>query len=79
MLPATPRTFVGTATVRVADVVCGHCLDAVQASVRQVAGIRSVTVDHAARTLTVVADEPVDRADLDAAVARTGHAAVPLR
>lgn len=77
MLPATPRTFVGTAVVRVADVGCGHCLDAVQASVRQVAGIRAVTVDHTARTLTVVADQPVDRADVVAAVTRTGHRIAP--
>jgi copper chaperone CopZ len=77
-MSSTPRTFVGTATVRVVGVVCGHCLDAVQASVRQVPGVRSVAVDHAARTVTVVADEPVDRTDVDAAVARTGHTAVPV-
>ncbi|WP_136519684.1 MULTISPECIES: heavy-metal-associated domain-containing protein [Cellulomonas] len=79
MLPSTPRTFVGAATVRVADVACGHCLDAVQVSVRQVPGIRSVTVDHGAHTLTVLADHPVDRTDVDAAVARTGHAVDRLR
>jgi copper chaperone CopZ len=78
-MSSTPRTFVGTATVQVADAVCGHCLDAVQASVRQVPGIRSVAVDHTAGTVTVVADEPVDRNDVDAAVARTGHVPEPLR
>lgn len=78
MMPSTPRTFVGSATVRVAGVVCGHCLDAVLASVRQVPGVRSVAVDHGRQTLTVVADEPVDRADVEAAVARTGHATAPL-
>lgn len=72
-MSSTPRTFVGTATVHVADALCGHCLDAVQASVRQVAGIRQVAVDHTARTVTVVTDEPVDRTDVEAAVARTGH------
>jgi copper chaperone CopZ len=77
-MPSTPRAFVGTAVVRVAGPVCGHCLDAVSASVRHVPGVRSVAVDHAARTVTVVADQPVDRADVDAAVARTGHRPVAL-
>lgn len=78
-MPMTPRVFIGTATVKVAGPLCGHCLDAVAASVRHVPGIRSVAVDHLAGTVTVVADQPVDRADVDAAVARTGHSPVPLR
>lgn len=78
MLPATPRTFVGSATVRVDGLLCGHCLDAVQASVRQVPGVRVVAVDHTAGTVTVVADAPVDRTDVDAAVARTGHRPAPV-
>ncbi len=77
-MSSTPRIFIGTATVRVADTRCGHCLDAVQASVRHVPGIRSVAVDHVAHTITVVADQPVDRTDVDAAVTRTGHTPVPL-
>jgi copper chaperone CopZ len=78
-MPSTPRIFVGAATVHVAGVVCGHCLDAVQASVRRVRGIRSVSVDRSTSTITVVADQPVDRTDVDAAVARTGHKPEPLR
>ena len=78
-MSSTPRIFVGTATVHVAGAVCGHCLDAVQASVRHVPGIRSVAVDHAAGTVTVLVDEPVDRTDVDAAVLRTGHVPAPLR
>ena len=77
-MSSTPRIFVGTATVRVAGASCSHCLDAVRASVRDVPGIRSVAVDRAARTVTVVADRPVDRTDVDAAVARTGHTPAPL-
>lgn len=78
-MSSTPRTFVGAATVRVAGAVCGHCLDAVQASVRQVPGVRSVTVDHVAGTVTVVADQPVDLTDVDAAVSRAGHSTTPFR
>lgn len=78
-MTSTPRSFVGATTVRVVDASCGHCLDAVLASVRQVPGVRSVAADHAARTVTVVAEEPVDRTDVEAAVARTGHVAAPVR
>ena len=78
-MSSTPRTFVGTATVRVDDLACGHCLDAVQASVRQVRGVRVVAVDHAAGTVTVVAAEPVDRTEIDEAVARTGHRPARVR
>jgi copper chaperone CopZ len=78
-MSSTPRIFVGTATVRVAGASCGHCLDAVQASVRHVPGIRWIAVDHAAHTITVVADQPVERTDVDAAVLRTGHTPAPLR
>lgn len=78
-MSSTPRTFVGAATVRIAGAVCGHCLDAVQASVRQVPGVRSVTVDHVAGTVTVVVDHPVDLTDVDAAVSRAGHSTIPFR
>jgi len=78
-MPSTPRTFVGTATVRVTDAVCGHCLDAVQVTVRQVPGVRSVTVDHLAGTITVVAAHPVDLTTIHAAVSRAGHGTEPLR
>jgi copper chaperone CopZ len=78
-MSSTPRIFVGSATVRVADACCRHCLDAVLASVRHVPGIGSVAVDHVARTVTVVADQPLDRTDVDAAVVRAGHTPAPLR
>ncbi|WP_228386865.1 heavy-metal-associated domain-containing protein [Ornithinicoccus halotolerans] len=77
-MSSTPRIFVGAATIRVAGAVCGHCLDAVQASVRQLPGVRSVAVDQVACTVTVVADRPVDLTDVDAAVSRAGHSTVPL-
>jgi copper chaperone CopZ len=77
-MSSTPRIFVGPATVRVVGASCGHCLDAVQASVRQVPGLRSVAVDQHAHTVTVVADEPVDRTEVDAAVTRTGHLPAPV-
>lgn len=74
MMSSTPRSFVGPVTLRVVDVRCGHCLDAVVTALRQVPGVRTVTVDAEARLVTVTADAPVDRADLDRAVLPTGHA-----
>lgn len=77
-MSSTPRVFVGPATVRIAGAVDAPCLDAVQASLHLVPGLRAVAVDHGARTVTVVADRPVDRTDVDAAVSRTGHRTLPL-
>lgn len=77
-MSSTPRTFVGAATIRVAGAVCGHCLDAVQAAVRQVPGVRSVTVDHVAGTVTIVADQPVDLTEVESAASRAGRSTVPL-
>ena len=47
-------------------------------TVRQVPGIRPVAADHTAHTITVLADDQVHRADVDAGIARTGHTPAPL-
>lgn len=72
-MPLTPRIFVGTATVRFAGPLSRTRLHVVASSVQQVIGVRSVAVDPTAGTLTVVADQPVDRADIAAAVRALGH------
>lgn len=38
---------------------CGHCQQAVEGAVRELAGVTEATVDLAAKTLTVVFDEAV--------------------
>ena len=77
MLTSTPRTFVGSTTVAVRGMTCGHCERAVTAEVGRVDGVREVRVDLAAGTVTVSVDRPVDRADIAAAVAEAGYTLVP--
>jgi copper ion binding protein len=77
MLNSTPRTFVGSTTVAVRGMTCGHCERAVTEEVGRVDGVRDVRVDLAGGTVTVTVDRPVDRADIAAAVDEAGYVLVP--
>ena len=77
MLNSTPRTFVGSTTVAVRGMTCGHCERAVTQEVGLVEGVRDVSVDLAAGTVTVSVDRPVDRAEIAAAVDEAGYTLVP--
>jgi copper chaperone CopZ len=77
MLFGTPRTFVGSTTFTVTGMTCAHCERAVTQEIAAVDGVQSVTVDVASGTVTVTATEPVDRADIAAAVDEAGYALVP--
>jgi copper ion binding protein len=77
MLTSTPRTFVGSTTVSVRGMTCGHCERAITAEVGRVEGVRDVAVDLAAGTVTVTVDRPVDRAEIAAAVDEAGYTLVP--
>jgi copper chaperone CopZ len=72
-----PRTFVGTTTFRVEGMTCDHCRRAVTTEISAVAGVESVAVDLPAGIVTVCASQPVDRADIAAAVDEAGYALVP--
>ncbi len=56
---------------------CAHCVRSVTEEISRVAGVESVTVDLATGTVTVTASQPVDRADIAAAVDEAGYALVP--
>ncbi len=73
----TPRTFVGSTTVAVRGMTCGHCERAITQEVGRVDGVREVRVDLAAGTVTVSVDHPVDRAEIAAAVDEAGYTLVP--
>jgi copper ion binding protein len=73
---ATP-TFVGTETFRVEGMTCDHCRHAVTTEVSAVAGIQAVSVDVEAGTVTLSADQPVDRSDIAAAVDEAGYTLLP--
>ncbi len=77
MMSNTPRTFVGTANFVVNGMTCDHCTSAVTAEVGRVPGVDEVAVDLASGRVTVVAETPVDRADIAAAVDEAGYQLVP--
>jgi len=61
-----------TRTYTVDGMSCQHCVDAITGEVTQVAGVSGVTVDLAAKTVTVTAD-PVDDAAIRAAIDEAGY------
>ena len=77
MLSATPHTFIGSTTFTVTGMTCAHCRRAVTEEIAAVDGVASVAVDLATGTVTVTAAQPVDRADIVAAVDEAGYALVP--
>ena len=77
MLSSTPRTFIGSAMFTVTGMTCAHCQRAVMQEITGVDGVESVTVDLASGTVTVTAAQPVDRADIAAAVDEAGYALIP--
>lgn len=77
MINDIPRTFVGTTTFQVEGMTCDHCRQAVTTEISSVAGVQTVAVDIASGTVTVSADQPVDRSDIAAAVDEAGYTLVP--
>jgi copper chaperone CopZ len=77
MLSSTPRTFVGSTTFTVTGMTCAHCQLAVTREISAVSGVEAVSVDLASGTVTVTATQPVDRADIAAAVDEAGYVLVP--
>jgi copper chaperone CopZ len=73
VLNQTPRTFVGTTTFQVTGMTCGHCQRAVTEEIGQIPGVTGVVVELATGNVTVTATEPVDRANVAAAVDEAGY------
>ena len=61
-----------TRTYSVPGVSCAHCKQAIEGEVSQVAGVESVEVDVAARTVTV-SGEPFDEAAIVGAIDEAGY------
>ena len=59
-------------TFGVTGMTCGHCVQAVTAEVRKLAGVASVAVDLDAGLLTVESEQPVGRSELAAAIDEAG-------
>ncbi len=77
MINDVPRTFVGTTTFRVEGMTCDHCKHAVTTEICAVPGVGNVVVDVPSGTVTVSADQPVDRADIATAVDEAGYTLIP--
>jgi copper chaperone CopZ len=77
MLSGTPRTFIGSTTFTVKGMTCSHCERAITEEISGIAGVDSVTVDLPTGTVTVTASQPVDRADIAAAVDEAGYTLIP--
>jgi copper ion binding protein len=77
MTTNTTPTLAGTETFRVQGMTCDHCRNAVTTEVSAVPGVQAVTVDVEAGTVTVSADQPVDRSDIAAAVDEAGYTLLP--
>ena len=73
MFNNTPRMFLGTTTFHVDGVTCPRCKRAVTDEISLLDGVAMVTVDVATGTVTVLANQPVDRVDVAAAVERAGN------
>ncbi|GAA2393805.1 heavy-metal-associated domain-containing protein [Nonomuraea africana] len=62
-----------TATYTVKGMTCGHCVSSVKEEVTEVAGVTNVQVDLATGLLTVESDNPIDAAEIAAAVEAAGY------
>ena len=62
-----------TATYTVIGMTCGHCVDAVTEEVRQLPGVRDVTVDLGSGAVAVSSDAPLDDAAVREAVEEAGY------
>jgi copper ion binding protein len=60
------------ATYSVTGMTCDHCVRAVETEVAKIAGVGSVSVDLAAGQVTLRSDDPVDPAEVKAAVEEAG-------
>ncbi|WP_435747805.1 heavy-metal-associated domain-containing protein [Nocardioides sp. SYSU DS0663] len=62
-----------TTTWTVSGMTCGHCEASVREEVGEIAGVESVTADHATGEVVVTSTEPLQRDAVAAAVAEAGY------
>jgi copper chaperone len=60
-------------TITVTGMTCEHCVNAVTAEVSRIASVRSVDIDLTGGRVTVASDQPLDDAELKAAVEEAGY------
>jgi copper chaperone len=62
-----------TSTYAVAGMTCAHCVQAVSTEVGAIPGVTGVDVDLQSGSVTVTSDQPVDAAQVRAAVEEAGY------
>ena len=77
MFDNMPRTFLGATTFHVDGMTCQRGKAAVTDEISRLDGVGMVTVDVATGTVTVLANQPVDRVDVASAVGRAGYVLRP--
>jgi copper ion binding protein len=60
-------------TYSVQGMTCGHCASAVTEEITRIAGVRGVDVDVTTGSVVVTSEQPVDRAEVAAAVTEAGY------
>ncbi len=66
-----------TETYTVTGMTCSHCVNAVREEIARIEGVASVVVDLVSATATVVSADPLDRAEIVAAVDAAGYEVAP--
>ena len=62
-----------TTTYAVTGMTCGHCELSVQEELAELAGVTAVSADHTSGRVVVSSAQPLDHADVAAAVAEAGY------
>jgi copper chaperone len=62
-----------TSTYTVVGMTCAHCVTSVSEEIGEISGVRDVAVDLPTGAVTVTSDNPVDDADVRAAVEEAGY------
>lgn len=62
-----------TSTYTVVGMTCAHCVASISEEIGEISGVRDVAVDLPSGAVTVTSDNPVDDADVRAAVEEAGY------
>ena len=60
-------------TYTVTGMTCSHCVNSVDAEIRQLSGVTDVQVDLASGGVTVTSDQPLDETAVAAAIDEAGY------
>ena len=62
-----------TSNFTVTGMTCGHCVASVSEEISEISGVRDVAVELSTGQVTVTSDDPIDQADVRAAVEEAGY------